>query len=386
MKAALVPLLLALTLAGSPVAAASTTPSSAATDEPTSGPQPAQFQTSPPQLSAESWILYDETFDRRLGSRQPDERRAIASTTKMMTALVVLEHASLEEWTVVSERAAAVGEAEIGLVAGERLTVEDLLVALLVDSANDAATALAEHVGGTVERFVGLMNLQARELGLYNTRFANPHGLDEPGHYSTAADLLTLARAGMAYPVFADLVRTPLAPFPADPLGHSRRARTTNTLLRSYPGAFGIKTGFTAEAGLALVAGADRDGRRLYSVVLGSEDHFADTAALLEYGFSAFGPVEVFTSGTSYATQRVGELVGELLAAEESTVFLASQDADEIELRPSRHQGAAQMSAFLHGEQVASVPLRGARPPTLPSTREAAAWASRYWEWLWGTG
>ncbi|MGH9168206.1 MAG: D-alanyl-D-alanine carboxypeptidase family protein, partial [Acidimicrobiia bacterium] len=203
-----------------------------------------------PEVSASSWILYDQGFDRELGSLNPHERRAIASTTKMMTALVVLERASLGELVTVSEEAAGVGEAEIGLVAGEVLTVGDLLVALLIDSANDAAVALAEHVGGSEEGFVALMNETARRLGLADTHFANPHGLDDPGHYSTARDLLAIALAGMENPTFADLVGTRRAPFPSTPDGGEREALTTNTLLRSYPGTFGVKTGFTDEAGL----------------------------------------------------------------------------------------------------------------------------------------
>ncbi|MGH9051841.1 MAG: D-alanyl-D-alanine carboxypeptidase family protein [Acidimicrobiia bacterium] len=339
-----------------------------------------------PEVSASSWILYDQGFDRELGSLNPDERRAIASTTKMMTALVVLERAPLGELVTVSEEAAGVGEAEIGLVAGEALTVGDLLVALLIDSANDAAVALAEHVGGSEEGFVALMNETARRLGLADTHFANPHGLDDSGHYSTARDLLAIALAGMENPTFADLVGTRRAPFPSTPDGGEREALTTNTLLRSYPGTFGVKTGFTDEAGLALVAAAQQDERRVYAVVLGSEDHFADTVALLEYGFTAFGLEEIFTAEEVYARSRIGEMVDDLPAEADASVFMSSEEASRVDLGLVREGEQVVVTASVDGAPVARVALRDPAGPELPDLREAAAWASRYWEWLWGTG
>jgi D-alanyl-D-alanine carboxypeptidase (penicillin-binding protein 5/6) len=339
-----------------------------------------------PEVSASSWILYDQGFDRELGSANPDERRAIASTTKMMTALVVLERTSPDELVTVSAEAAAVGEAEIGLVAGEVLTVGDLMVALLVDSANDAAMALAEHVGGSEEGFVALMNERAARLGLTNTRFVNPHGLDDPGHYSTARELLAIALAGMDDPTFAELVATRRAPFPSTPEGREREALTTNTLLRSYPGTFGVKTGFTGEAGLALVAAAQQGERRVYAVVLGSDDHFADTVALLEYGFDAFGLEQIFTAGEPYARRRIGGLLDDLPAEEDASVFMSNDEASRVDLGLVREGEQMVVTASLDGAPVARVALRDPPGPDLPGLREAAAWASRYWEWLWGTG
>ena len=147
----------------------------------------------PPSVTAQSWILYDETFDQVLGELDPDDQRPMASTTKMMTAIVVLENTALTDRVTISTNAAEAGESEIGLYAGESMTVDDLLYALLLQSANDGAVALAEHVGGSVASFVRMMNDKAADLGLENTRFANPHGLDAPGHYSSARDLLTIA-------------------------------------------------------------------------------------------------------------------------------------------------------------------------------------------------
>ena len=148
----------------------------------------------PPEVSAPAWILYDATWDVVLAGEGVDEVRPMASTTKMMTALLAIEHGGLDDEVLVSPNAAAIGEAEIGLEPGERLTLRQLVTALMIRSANDASIAVAEHVAGSEEAFVALMNARAEELGLEETRFANPHGLDAPGHHSSARDLLSLAQ------------------------------------------------------------------------------------------------------------------------------------------------------------------------------------------------
>jgi D-alanyl-D-alanine carboxypeptidase len=254
-------------------------------------PAPA-FQTfpesGPPHVSAPSWILYDESLDMVLASSGASDERAIASTTKIMTGLLVLENADFDEIVTVSEEAADTGGQVIGLVAGERMTVGSLFRALMVRSANDAATALAEHISGSVDQFVQLMNTRAEELGLDETSFANPHGMDEPGHYSSASDLLTMARLAMDHPEFADVVRSRVMVMTPAPDGTPRVGISTNLMLGSYDGALGVKTGLTPRALFTFVGAAERDGRRLYAVVLGSPDnfgHFADARALFDYGF-----------------------------------------------------------------------------------------------------
>ncbi|MFQ5523314.1 MAG: D-alanyl-D-alanine carboxypeptidase family protein [Acidimicrobiia bacterium] len=257
----------------------------------------------PPTPVAPSWILYDASTDMVLAASGADEERAIASVTKIMTALVALERADLNEVVTISARAAATGEKEIGLVEGEQVTMGALLKALLVASANDAATAIAEHVGGSVEAFVDLMNRKAEELGLNETHFANPHGLDSPRHYSSASDLVVLAMVAMEFPQFRDAVRAQILVFPDDPEGNRRVATTTNLLLNSYRGLIGVKTGFTSQAQLTFVAAAERQGRTLYAVVLGSEGnsaHFEDAKGLLDYGFGEKGMLWTLLDGALY--------------------------------------------------------------------------------------
>jgi len=238
----------------------------------------------PPELTARTWILYDATAGVVLASRDANDERAMASVTKIMTALVAIENADLDERVRVSARAAGVGEAEIGLYAGERWTVRELLAAVMVRSANDAAMALAEHVGGSVKGFATMMNEKAAALGLEHTNFVNPHGLDAPNHYTTAADLVVMAEAALAHPYLEQLSRTKLVTFRATPEGVNRKAQTTNKLLGVYPGIVGLKTGFTSRAALVLVGVTDINGRRLISVVMGSRGHFDDTKDLVDYG------------------------------------------------------------------------------------------------------
>ena len=256
----------------------------------------------PPPLDATSAVLVVEGLaDEPLLALKPRQRVPIASITKIMTALVVLDRTELTDTVVVSERAAAVGEATAGLVAGEQLTVEQLLGAMLVESANDAAQALADHVGGAngVRRFVRLMNRKARNMDMTDTKFVRPDGLDVENHLSSACDVMILARRAMENADFRQLSRTQTLTLPGD-----RTLETTNDLLRDYPGATGVKTGHTDGAGWSQAASARRDGVQLYAVVLGGptrERRNADLAALLDWGFGQFGQVQLIESGASYA-------------------------------------------------------------------------------------
>ncbi len=328
----------------------------------------------PPEVTATSWILYDATYDITLASREADAERPMASTTKIMTALVALERNDPDELVTVSRRAAAVGEAEIGLVPGEQFLLRTLLTTMLVRSANDAAVAVAEHVGGDVETFVDLMNAKASELGLEHTHFANPHGLDARGHYSSARDLLTMARTAMQNPEFARAVRTRRVALRPAPDGTERVAESTNRLLVSYPGAIGVKTGFTGGAGLVLVAAAERDGRRLYAVVMGSEGpgaHFADASALLDYGFEQLGLVPTLMAGRLPVSHADGELMAE--AAFEALAHTGSVDALRLaQTSPTVAEASPGRTA---------VARRGEPPVDLA---QALAWVARYWKWLLG--
>ncbi len=240
-----------------------------------------------PELTATAWTLYDADSGIVMASQDADTERPMASVTKIMTALVVRDNAELEERVRITESAAATGEAEIGIAPGELWSVEDLLIAVLVRSGNDAAVALAEYVGGSVEGFADLMNDKAAELGLEHSHFVNPHGLDADGHYTSANDLAVMAAVALEDPILARMARTRLVKFRPDPAGVDRFARSTNNLLGVYPGVVGFKTGFTNKAGLVLVSVLERGGRTLIGVVMQSEAHFDDSRELLDWGANA---------------------------------------------------------------------------------------------------
>jgi D-alanyl-D-alanine carboxypeptidase (penicillin-binding protein 5/6) len=247
--------------------------------------------TQPPEVRAASAVLVDLDSGQVLFAKDPHQRRAIASLTKIMTALLTLERTTPSEIVTVSPEASdpgpTVGISQLGLVPGERISVQQLLYALLLQSANDAALALAEHISGTVEDFVKAMNSRAKRLGLTDTRFTSPNGLDDTG-YSSAFDLAKLTRLAYEEPMFARIVRTKYREIPA-PDGEPRVIQNRNVLLWLYPGAIGVKTGYTSRAGFCVVGAAEQNGLRLLAVVLGEPgEPFSDTAALLNYGFTAF--------------------------------------------------------------------------------------------------
>ena len=243
--------------------------------------------TAAPELSAPSAVLVDIDSGQVLLARKPGTRRAIASTTKIMTALLVLEAVKPGDVVTASPTAATQTGSVLGLEAGERITVRNLLYALLLQSANDAAVALAEHVAGSVGAFLDRMNDRAHQLGARDTHFASPNGLDDRG-YSTARDMALLTVEASRNPPFAEVVPRKAVRIPA-PRGKPRHIQNRNALLWLYPDAIGVKTGFTSEAGFCLVGAAEREGLRLAAVILGApEDAFSDAAALLNYGFETF--------------------------------------------------------------------------------------------------
>jgi D-alanyl-D-alanine carboxypeptidase len=216
----------------------------------------------------------------------------IASITKIMTALVTLERADPADIVRVGGPAPTIGGSTVGLHAGERISVRDLMAGLLVQSGNDAAYALAYHVGkGSVSRFVSLMNARARQLKLQDTHFARPDGLDARGHYSSARDLFKLARVAMRKPLVREIAR-----IKTTTISGGRALRSWNDLLWSYRGTIGVKTGHTSGAGWCQVAAARRNGRTIYAIVLGGPSRGArnaDLAELLDWGFSQYpAPVQ----------------------------------------------------------------------------------------------
>jgi D-alanyl-D-alanine carboxypeptidase (penicillin-binding protein 5/6) len=349
---------------------------------------PAPEALVPPSLSAASAVLVDVTTGQTLFALDPAERRPVASLTKIMTAYLVLKRASPADVVTVSEVAASgqvPGISSLGLVAGERILVQELLYALLLQSANDAAVALAEHVGGSVEAFVEMMNRTAARLGLERTRFTSPNGLDDAGT-STARDLARLTRAAYAVPGFATIASTRTHTIPS-PTGEPRVVQNRNVLLWLYPGAIGVKTGFTSAAGFCIVATADRGNERLLAVVLGEPgEAFSDAAALLNFGFAAFErrpviregrvlpPVEIDGRFVPVAT---GSGLESLVPVEASIRHRVVVDAG-VRFPPARGQVIGRVVVSVaDGLVLGDVPLVVTDVPPPPPLEDDGSWWSR---------
>ncbi len=244
-----------------------------------------------PENAARAAILIHMDSGRVLYEKNADERMLPASTTKIMTALVALERCELSETVTISPSSCGAEGSSIYLRPGEECTAETLLYGMLLASGNDAALALAEHVSGSVEAFVALMNDRAAQLGLLDTHFSNPHGLDAPDHYTSASDLARVACAAMENERFARIVSTRERVF------GERVFANHNKLLWRYDGCTGIKTGYTKAAGRCLVSCAERDGLRLLCVTLSDPRDWADHAELLNWGFSEWEYRWLFPSG-----------------------------------------------------------------------------------------
>lgn len=241
-----------------------------------------------PSISGECACLYLPQNNSFIFEKNADRRHPMASTTKIMTALVVLENADLQEAVIVSEKAVGVEGSSAYLRAGDRFTVEDLLYALMLASANDAATALAIHVAGSEEAFADLMNETATALSLTDTHFTNPHGLYHKEHYTTAADLAKISAAAMENEVFSRIVSTKSKVITSADGETVRTLQNHNKLLRAYEDCVGIKTGFTKDSGRCLVSAAERDGLLLIAVTLDAPNDWQDHTSLLDLGFSLY--------------------------------------------------------------------------------------------------
>lgn len=248
-----------------------------------------------PGISAQRAILVDALSGRVLYERDADAKSLIASTTKILTALIVCENCDLSQVVQIPKEAVGVEGSSMYLREGERLTVEQLLYGLMLRSGNDAAVALALHCSGSIEAFAEKMNGKAAQLGMTSSHFVNPHGLDADGHYSTARDLSRLAIAAMENETLRRIAATKSISF------GERSLTNHNKLLWRYEGAIGIKTGYTKAAGRILVSAAERNGRRLVCVSINAPNDWSDHAALLDYGYSQMPVQNLVSAGQCMA-------------------------------------------------------------------------------------
>lgn len=310
-------------------------------------------------VSAKAAILMHADSGRVLYEKNADEHMLIASTTKIMTAIVVLEHCELDDLVEVDSRSAGIEGSSMYLKAGESYTVEDLLYGLLLVSGNDAASALALHVADSMEEFAELMNAKAAELGMTESSFKNAHGLDEEGHYSTARDMAKLAAYCMGNEDFARIAGT---------VSHTVGEQTLvnhNRLLREYDGCLGLKTGYTMAAGRTLVTCAERDGARYVCVTLNDPDDWDDHKALYDWAFANYSFAEVIPAGLSYEVPLISGAEMTAQAETEGAAYALIQNGEsydmELELPAfafapiSEGDRAGRAVACSDGQEIASV-------------------------------
>ena len=352
---------------------------------------------SAPAVAMPSGVLWT-TDGRQLWERDPAAVRAMASTTKIMTALVALKHGDLDDEVLVSERAARVGEAGVALAAGQRVPLRTLVEAVLVRSGNDAAFALAEHIAGSVEAFVEMMNEEAASLGLEDTHYANPHGLDEQGHHTSARDLAALSAVAMADERFASIVTMPTVTV----TGRSgpKTYDNSNKLLGTYDGATGVKTGWTSRAGYCVVASAERGEIGLIAVVLGGvaeDDRFEQARELLDWGFGHYVMTEVSSAEETAAIIPVSDYLDRTVAAvvaETVTVPVFDYDGTvtsrvDVDPQVGAPVEAGQRLGTLvvtQGERLlAQVPVVAAEGVPEPDVLEVIGiWFTRLWRTVFG--
>lgn len=347
----------------------------------------------PPPVTAEAYLIQNAATGEVLAARDPTERLPMASITKLMTALVTLEHARLTDVVTVTRGAAEVGESSIELRPGERITVADLLRAALIQSANDAANALAAHVGGgSVARFVELMNEKAVALGLSDTHFANPDGLDAPGHYSSATDLTKLARVAMRKPFVRETVRQVRS------TAAGRSLTTWNDLLSTFPNLIGVKTGHTDGAGWSEVAAVRGRGVTIYATLLGGasrEGRNADLAQLLAWALARYRVAWAIDGARTYGTARTAyDSPPVRLVAAKPALRTIRVDRPlveqvvlpvEVELPVRKGQRLGEVQVRDRGKLVARSPLVAAAAIPLPGrAKRVGFYTRRTLHHLWG--
>ncbi len=302
-------------------------------------------ESSPPIIEAKAFLLADYSTGTIILAQNEHEKLPPASLTKIMTAILALENSSPGDLVTVSKRATEVELPKLGLSPGQKVAMENLLYALLLISANDAAAAIAEHVASNQEAFVEMMNRKAAEIGMRNTRFTNPQGFDDDGHYSTAYDLWLLTRYALDNPAFATMVA----------IYDWEGLTSTNRFLYLYPGADGVKTGTTLMAGECLIASATRGNQKGVAILLNSSDRYGEAASLLDYYFLNYTLVPLANPDLDLVKKSSGETI--TLIVEGARYILVEKWKAPL-LRFYRRLSPDELLVYLGDEVILSKPMR----------------------------
>lgn len=340
-------------------------------------------------VSASSAVLIEAESGRVLYEKDADKRRPMASTTKIMTALVALENCELDTAVKIPKEAVGIEGSSLYLVEGEILTLRELLYALMLRSANDAAAAIAITVGGSVSDFVDMMNEKAEEMGLTDTHFDNPHGLDSEEHYTTARELAFITAEALKNEVFREIVSTYKKSLPLGNVPDRRLVVNHNRLLRTYDGCIGVKTGFTKKDGRCLVSAAERDGITLIAVTLNAPNDWSDHKRMLDSGFAAVKRVKISSDGIEGYLPTVGAKTDMIkYGAVGDTSAVLPNDAGELRVvielprfvfAPVKKGDIIGRAVFMNGnDEVASLPIEALTDAPERKVKKS------FWQWLLG--
>lgn len=342
-----------------------------------------------PRITAKSAAVIDVQTGRILYAHNADQKMPIASLTKIMTAIVAIEEGDLKDKVKASKRAVRTEGSSIYLREGEEMTLEDLLYGLMLRSGNDAAVAIAEHIGGSIEGFAYLMNEKAQYIGLTSSHFVNPHGLDHPDHYSTARDLAILTAYALKNPTFQKIVATKVKTAPLEGYDWDRKWINKNKMLRMYKGADGVKTGYTKIAQRCLVSSATKDGRQIAVVVINDPNDWNDSARLLDYGFDQFHYVKLVEEGQQYTFMDPNTKKEITYVANRDSIYpLAENETDyissEVIIQDNRILSYdAYLQISLRGEVIDQVPLKIAKEQETSKIISEQSLFERYWSfWI----
>lgn len=308
-----------------------------------------------PAISAEGAVLIDVESGRILFEINSDKQMRIASLTKIMTSIVAIESGDLNDIVTTSDRAFGVEGSSIYLKKGEKLSLENMIYGLMLRSGNDAAVAIAEHVGGSLEGFVYLMNEKAMYLGLENTHFMNPHGLDHDEHYSTPEDMAKLTAYALQNPKFQEIVSTKVRTAPLEGEKWDRKWLNKNKLLYRYQYADGVKTGYTKISKRCLASSATKNGHQLAIITLNAPDDWNDHIKLFEYGFNTYEHIELVKAGEIIASEKGYDVI----ASNTFTFPLKETEKElitkEIDYSLSKKKGTIKL--YFDQEYIGSIPL-----------------------------
>ncbi|MBQ9625484.1 MAG: D-alanyl-D-alanine carboxypeptidase [Clostridia bacterium] len=327
-----------------------------------------------PDINAKAAVFMEKGGKRVLYQKNAHVKLPMASTTKIMTALVAIENGNLSEVITIPPEASGVEGSSIWLSPGEKHTLEDLLYGLMLSSGNDAAVAVALHIGGSVENFAAMMNARAKELGAMDTNFVTPHGLHDDNHYTTAYDLALISSVAMENPKFAEIVNTRNKTIPWEGSKWDRALRNKNKIIWQYDGGNGIKTGYTSNAGRCLVSAALREEMQVVGVVLNCPDMFEDSKKMLDYCFDTYDMTTVYNKDDSFgkvpvegATVKEVEFLADVSVAlpltdeEKSSVYTEVKMNENLVAPIKAGDEIGEVNIFVGGNMIASAKLKATK-------------------------